>query len=641
MTMSAIVEGELIGTASSWMLTYLIHSTILILAVWLLCRGIKPIAAKISPSAENLGWKLALVGAFVTATVQIAIGVRPALGALEFESGPKVVERETIERVHVVAPRSPVMIDESEAMMLGAGPMPLASIGPFAPSSEPVVEQSEPAPLWPKLLLLAWAIGAALAGYRLIACAWTLRRRLKDRGPVLEDPVLESFLTLCRDAGINRKIVLTQSSRIASPIALWRREIVVPERAIAELSPVAMRSVLAHELAHLERRDPYWLALAAVIEALCFFQPLNRLARRGMQESAELLCDDWAIARTGDGVVFAKSLAEVASWEHANRSSLLLAGMISGERPLVNRVRRALDGDPNRFEAEDSPRPTRMLVGVGSLAALIMVAPGAVNASPPDAGDAPSKRELREQRRAEKRAEEARLEAEKARALAEAAEREAQRLAEEARRAQPPAPPLPPSSGSHLIIRDGDEYLIIDENGLRLRSKDADIDIIDGHNPQMRMRVREGDQELDLDLDLDAITNMALEMLGEELFDGAMELDGRPMPMPGTPMPPGHPGVPGVMFGPGFDPGQLEELEALGEALDQFGGFDFDEEALERELEAIERELEEHLLRELGRSFGGHPAPPAPPAPPASHAPGMPAPPAPSPGMQPAPPTLI
>ncbi|HVI01755.1 MAG TPA: M56 family metallopeptidase, partial [Enhygromyxa sp.] len=586
-----MVSSELVGTALSWMLTYLIHSTILILAVWLLCRGIKPLAAKISPSAENLGWKLALVGAFVTATVQIAVGVRPALGAFEFESGPKVVEQVEREqpRVMVIPAGQPVIVDEREAMMLGAGPGSLSSADPAAP-------EPEPAPLWPKLVLLAWAIGAVLTSYRLIACAWSLRRRLKDRGPVLEDPVLESFLTLCRDAEINRKIELTQSTRIASPIALWRREIVVPERAVTELPPAAMRSVLAHELAHLERRDPFWLAFAAVIEALCFFQPLNRLARRGMQESAELLCDDWAIARTGDGVTFAKSLAEVASWEQANRSSLLLAGMISGERPLVRRVRRALDGDPKRFEAEDSPRPTRMLVGVGSLAALIMVAPGAVNASPPSA-DTPSKRELRQQRKAERQADDARRKADEARAAAEAAEREAQRLAEEAGRAAAPAPEAPAGNGSHLIIRDGDEYLIIDENGVRLRSKDADIDIIDGANPKMRMRVREGDQELDLDLDFDAITNMALEMLGEELLGGPMA----PMPPmapsapmgPGAPMPPSMPGgMPGMMFGPGFD---LDEFEAMTEALEQLENIGFDEEALEREIEAIERELQEEL----------------------------------------------
>jgi Zn-dependent protease with chaperone function len=625
MIMSAIASSELVGTTLSWMLTYLIHSTILILAVWLLCRGIKPIAEKISPSAENLGWKLALVGAFVTATVQVAVGVRPALGALEFESGPKVVEREQVEQALprvVVVPDRAVIVDEHESMMLGVRPLPIAS-------AEPVVEQAEPAPVWPKLVLIAWAIGASLASFWLIACAWSLRRRLKDRGPVLEDPVLESFLTLCRDAEVKRKIVLTQSSKIGSPIALWRREIVVPERAVAELPPVAMRSVLAHELAHLERRDPYWLAIAAVIEALCFFQPLNRLARRGMQESAELLCDDWAIARTGDGVAFAKSLAEVATWEQANRSSLLVAGMISGERPLVRRVRRALDGDPKRFEAEDSPRPARMLLGVGGLAALIMVAPGAVNASPPTVSEGPSKRELRQQNQIRNEADEARRKADEARALAEAAEREAQRLEEEARRAQAPAL-APAPNGPHMIIRDGEEYLIIDENGVRLRSKDAEIDIIDGQNPRMRMKVREGDQEFDLDMDLDdleAISNMALRMLGEEMFG---PMPGAPMPgapMPGTPVPPSMPGVPDAMFGPGFD---FEEFEQLGEMLEQFdGGFGFDEQALDREIEAIERELQEHLLQELGRGFGGHDAP------------GTPAPTAPSPPSQPSPPTLI
>ncbi len=629
--MLAMSSNEWVGTTLSWMLTYLIHSTILVLVVWLLVRGIKPIAARVSPSAENLGWKLALVGAFVTATVQIGVGVRPALGAVEFESGPKVVEQQRIEqlRPEVVVPASdPVIIDEREAMMLGAGPIPLASLGPVDVADSTVVAEPEPepAPLWPKLLLAAWAVGAVLASVRLIGCARTLRRRLKDRGPVLEDPVLESFLTLCRDAEVTRQIKLTQSNRIASPIALWRREIVVPERAVTELSSPAMRSVLAHELAHLERRDPFWLAFAAVIEALCFVQPLNRLARRGMQESAELLCDDWAIAHTGDGVAFAKSLAEVATWENANRSSLLLAGMISGEGPLVRRVRRALDGDPQRFESDASPRPTRMLVGVGSLAALIMIAPGVVDASPPVAGDGPSKRELREQKKAQKQADKARREAEEA-------EREAQRLAEEARRAaaavepvpQPAPPAAPPApSGSHLIIRDGDEYLIIDEKGLRLRSKDADIDIIDGQNPQMRMRVREGGQEIDLDVDLETITNMALDMLGEEMFGEEMfgeEMFGGPMP----PMPPTGLGAPGAAFAPGveFEDLGLEELEQLGGMLDGIGGVD--EQALERELEALEHELEQ--LRELGEGVGGRVAPPAPaPVAPPAPAPVAPAP---------------
>ena len=441
---AALLESS--GLALSWMLTYLIHSTILILSVWLLCRGIKPIARRIGPGGENLAWKLAIVGAFVTATVQISAGITPALGALEFSTAPQLSQAELAAEpaeASEVASQAPVVIRvqrSDQPVMLQAGP-PSAGISPLAPlaplgEAASVVEREAPpaAPVWPFVVLAVWGLGTLIAAGRLMLSVRHLRKRLADREEVIVDPVLETFLTLCRDAEIGRKIRLTQSTQIESPLALWRREVVVPQRAVEELSPAAMRSVLAHELAHLERRDPHWLAFAAVLEVLCFFQPLNRLARRGMQESAELLCDDWAIGQTGDAVQFAKSLAELASWNQVRNNSLLVAGMVSGDRPLVQRVRRALDGDPRRFKAEEGPRPTRMLFGLSTLAALIMVAPGAVDASaPPKAAAEESKAKTKESK-AERKARKAREKAEKEAAKAEAKAREAQAKAEQARR---------------------------------------------------------------------------------------------------------------------------------------------------------------------------------------------------------------
>ncbi|WP_146662039.1 M56 family metallopeptidase, partial [Enhygromyxa salina] len=584
----------------SWMLTYLIHSTILVLAVWLICRGIRPLAQRIGPSGENLGWKLALVGGLVTATVQVAAGVTPALGALQLETGPKLVERAAPAPARSPQPAAQLVPvgQHGEFVAMGARPLPSVSAAPVA-AVEPVVEQT-PAPVWPVLLLVAWLLGVVIALVRLASSVRGLRRRLADRSEVLEDPVLEAFLTLCRDAEVNRKIRLTQSTRIAAPIALWRNEIVIPRRAVEELSPAAMRSVLAHELAHLERRDPHWLALAAVLEALCFFQPLNRLARRGMQESAELLCDDWAIAHTGDGVGFAKSLAEVASWTHANRSSLLLAGMLSGERPLVSRVKRALDGDPQRFDPDDGARPTRLLVGLGTLSALIMFAPGAVDASPPKQAAADKdKHETREDRRirkardqAERDAAKAEARARKAREQAERAEQEAARLEQEAARARSQLGGDAAHGGQHLIIRDGKDYLIIDENGLRLHSDEADVEIIDGSNPKMRVRVHEDDLNLDFDVDLETLSGMA------EMFAGEL-------------------------FGPdGISPGELESLENDWETW----GHQLERE-LEGQFEDAARQLLEHQRRHQQDRPGMAPTPPAPPRVPAG------------PGAAPTPPT--
>ncbi|MCA9698353.1 MAG: hypothetical protein KC431_12565, partial [Myxococcales bacterium] len=309
--MIALSQHPLVTTALSWMLTYAIHSTILILGVWLLCRGIPPVARRIGPRFENRAWKLALVGGLLTASVQVGLGVRPAFGAVELETGPEMAERSvqpvaTPAAAPALAPVAPEpatlrgrvrhgqrelrLYDHgnghSEVVVISGGGSLLAPVAPAAaPIAAPIAAAPVPpavtklapvgpAPLWPALILLAWAVGTTWALVRLLSCVRTLRRRLKDRSTVLEDPVLESFLFLCSEAEINRKIRLTQSDRLASPIALWRREIVVPRRAVEELPPPAMHAVLAHELAHLERRDPHWLALAAVIEALFFFQPL-------------------------------------------------------------------------------------------------------------------------------------------------------------------------------------------------------------------------------------------------------------------------------------------------------------------------------------------------------------------------------
>ncbi|NVB38463.1 M48 family metalloprotease [Pseudenhygromyxa sp. WMMC2535] len=587
--LTQLAHSDAVATATSWMLTYAIHSTILILGVWLLCRGIGPIARRMRPQAQNHAWKLAVVGGLVTATVQVGAGVRPAVGAFELGAAPSSAtaaatpaaapapvqpqtqtQTQTQPQPIVHLRRTPARSGERALMIFhGSSAAPVAAplisspiLDPLAaptPTRTLVAAADEPAPIWPALLFGMWVLGGSWAALRLVRSVRALRRRLGDRVEVLEDPVLESFLTLCRDAEIERKIRLTQTTKLAGPIALWRREIVLPRRAVDELSPAAMRAVLAHELAHLERRDPLWLAVAAVIEALCFFQPLNRLARRGMQESAELLSDDWAIAHTGDGVQFAKSLAEIASWSRARRNAALVAGMISRDKPLLRRVERALGGDPRRLD-EDGHRPGRLALGLGALTALILLAPGAVDAGEPEARDAArdqtpdqtpdqsseasapadARAERRERKQAEKarkqakkarkkadkarrKADEARAKAEQARVEAMQAEREARAAMRQARREDRPV------GDTHMVLRDGanvliiddegvrahgekGEMLIIDRRGLHAQSEDGELMILGGDHP--RLRLEADGQNIDIELD-DLEDIEELEALGD------------------------------------------------------------------------------------------------------------------------------
>src|SRR3989440_10529743 len=102
--------------------------------------------------------------------------------------------------------------------------------------------------------------------------------------------------------------------------------------------------MLAHELAHLARRDSLWLAGASLIERFFFFQPPNRLARRELAPTAECLSDEWAMQKTGSAVALAKCLATVAEWIQASPLGVPVAGLAERRSLLVSRISRLLEG---------------------------------------------------------------------------------------------------------------------------------------------------------------------------------------------------------------------------------------------------------------------------------------------------------
>src|SRR5256885_5183485 len=66
------MTGTISSTALAWLLTYAIHSSVLLSLAWLLVR-----ARPWSPGASELLWKSALVGGILTASLQLWLDVRP------------------------------------------------------------------------------------------------------------------------------------------------------------------------------------------------------------------------------------------------------------------------------------------------------------------------------------------------------------------------------------------------------------------------------------------------------------------------------------------------------------------------------------------------------------------------------------
>jgi hypothetical protein len=92
----------------------------------------------------------------------------------------------------------------------------------------------------------------------------------------------------------------------------WRRpSLVVSRGAYERLDDEELRGALAHELAHVERRDTTlgWLLMA--VRALFWFNPVVQVLARDLVQEIERRADDRAAAVTGDRLALASSVLKI------------------------------------------------------------------------------------------------------------------------------------------------------------------------------------------------------------------------------------------------------------------------------------------------------------------------------------------
>ena len=359
------MNGALATATLGLLLTYAIHSTVLLGLTWLLTRRLVS-----APASRDLLWKAALLGGLITTVVQTGWGHRPS-GSFSLVAAAAIVPPD--QGTGDMEPPAPARDrDPSKATDLGAGGVAARVAGAVEPPAAPGGRGwRSPSPT--ALAVGGWSVLALLLTLSYLARRLILRGRLTERRSLAGDPLADTLDGLRREAGVRRRIVLTASQSISSPVALGFGEICVPEAALTDLEPDQQRSMLAHELAHLLRRDPSWLHRTSLLERIFFFQPLNRLARRELQESAEYLCDDWAARRAGSGVPLARCLAKVAEWIEASPLGVPVAGMAEQRSLLLSRITRLLH--ERRGGRARSPIAVAGLAAAG-LVATVFVAPG-------------------------------------------------------------------------------------------------------------------------------------------------------------------------------------------------------------------------------------------------------------------------
>jgi beta-lactamase regulating signal transducer with metallopeptidase domain len=347
-------------TIASWLLTYLVHSTVLLGAAWLVSRhlGDRRLALQ-----ETL-LRTALIGGLLTTTLQIGFGVEPVGGAL-------------------------AIADFSQPEVVAAGGNATTSVvaGDSLFSATPTIH-SQTLDSWPVALLSLWGLGSLLAMLVLGRSVLDLRRLLKTRRFRPAGPLLDR---LAASMGLRKSVRLSTSAAIAVPFATGIRhpEICCPER-VADLASEHRKSLFAHELAHLARRDPAWQLLYRLGEAILFLQPLNRFVSRRLEEIAEHLTDERAVACTGDRLGLARCLVVVAHWGLSDAPGIPATAFAAGPR-LDRRVRHLISGTIGQHRNTRWTAPVLTALVVGSVVLLPAVAPSSLHAdnSPTGPGAAP------------------------------------------------------------------------------------------------------------------------------------------------------------------------------------------------------------------------------------------------------------
>ena len=194
-------------------------------------------------------------------------------------------------------------------------------------SNSPVQEEVDPSPesvtnfnllSWVyqrKVILLSalWSILAFFMAFRLIVASFQLHRFIK-RSKSAPTCIIQQFHNVTVETGCTRPISLRCSSELMTPIlcGLSNPVLLLPERMTEASYASELPGVFAHELAHLQSRDLWWVAGLQWLQVFLWFHPLVWRMRWVHDSACDEICDAFAADYMGNTQNYSKLLAQLA-----------------------------------------------------------------------------------------------------------------------------------------------------------------------------------------------------------------------------------------------------------------------------------------------------------------------------------------
>ena len=191
---------------------------------------------------------------------------------------------------------------------------------------------------WRSYVAIAYLIGVFFFTARLILGGFLTRRLLRQAHSIRLE-LRASF-----SAAVIARTEIQESDRVRIPMAtgVVQMRVILPTE-WRDWSRNKVRAILAHELAHARRRDPWVALLAAVNRCVFWFHPLAWWLERHLAVLAEHAADDDAMAVSADAESYARTVVEIASRMQGHPHRFIWNSASIGGPLVAHRVRRILD----------------------------------------------------------------------------------------------------------------------------------------------------------------------------------------------------------------------------------------------------------------------------------------------------------
>lgn len=212
------------------------------------------------------------------------------------------------------------------------------------------------------LIVTVWLCGLAFFMLRMLGgLAYVQQLRHQGILPVQEEWE-EVLRELAQKLKIRQHVAILESLRIQSPVVIghFKPLILMPVGLLAGLSIDQVEAILAHELAHVYRRDYLLNLVQTLIEALFYFNPGVWWISSCIRIEREHCCDDMAVALCQNNLEYAKALVSIKEMRRGFTPQLAMAAG-SKKKLLLTRIQRILQQPVNTSDMSEKIMVTGML----------------------------------------------------------------------------------------------------------------------------------------------------------------------------------------------------------------------------------------------------------------------------------------